>query len=395
VAQTVTVTGVDDAMQDGSIAYTIVLGTVASADANYAGVDPADVAATNADDDGAGITVTPVAGLVTTEAGGTASFGVVLRSQPTASVVFAVASSDSTEGVASVASLTFTALDWNVQQTITVTGVDDAVADGATTYHILLGAAASGDPEYAGIDPVDVDVTNADNDGPGITVTPVAGLATTEAGGSASFTVMLDSQPAAPVAIPVASSDAGEGVASVASLVFTATDWNVPQTVTVTGVDDPVADGPVAYNVILDAATSADPNYNDMDAADVAVVNADDDAAGITVAPTAGLATTETGGTASFTVVLRSQPTANVVVPVASSDASEGVASVAGLTFTATDWNVPQTVTVTGIDDAVVDGAVAYSVNLGVATSADATYNGMDVPDPAVVNADDDGPASR
>jgi hypothetical protein len=175
VAQTVTVTGVDDAMQDGSIAYTIVLGTVASADANYAGVDPADVAATNADDDGAGITVTPVAGLVTTEAGGTASFGVVLRSQPTASVVFAVASSDSTEGVASVASLTFTALDWNVQQTITVTGVDDAVADGATTYHILLGAAASGDPEYAGIDPVDVDVTNADNDGPGITVTPVAG----------------------------------------------------------------------------------------------------------------------------------------------------------------------------------------------------------------------------
>src|SRR6185369_12228965 len=317
-AQTVTVTGVDDAMQDGSIAYTIVLGTAASADANYAGVDPADVAATNADDDGAGITVTPVAGLVTTEAGGTASFGVVLRSQPTASVVFAVASSDSTEGIASVASLTFTALDWNVQQTITVTGVDDAVADGATTYHILLGAAASGDPEYAGIDPVDVDVTNADNDGPGITVTPVAGLATTEAGGTASFSVALASQPIADVTVPVSSSDPTEGTASVASLTFTPGNWNAAQTVTVTGIDDAMQDGDIAYTIVLGAAASADASYASVDPADVALVNGDNDTAGITVTPVAGLVTTEAGGTASFTVVLGSQPLSDVVIPVAS-----------------------------------------------------------------------------
>jgi hypothetical protein len=60
----------------------------------------------------------------------------------------------------------------------------------------------------------------------------------------------------------------------------------------------------------------------------VAVVNADNDVAGITVTPVAGLATTEAGGTASFSVVLGSQPTADVVIPVASSDASEGFASV-------------------------------------------------------------------
>jgi hypothetical protein len=56
----------------------------ASSDPIYAAIDPADVAVTNADDDAAGITVTPVAGLGTTEAGGTASFTVVLTSQPTA-----------------------------------------------------------------------------------------------------------------------------------------------------------------------------------------------------------------------------------------------------------------------------------------------------------------------
>jgi hypothetical protein len=73
------------------------------------------------------------------------------------------------------------------------------------------------------------------------------------------------------------------------------------------------------------------------------VTNADDDAAGITVTPVAGLGTTEAGGTASFTVVLTSEPTADVVIPVASSDTTEGTVSAAKLTFTAADWNVPQT----------------------------------------------------
>ena len=42
-----------------------------------------------------------------------------------------------------------------------------------------------------------------------------------------------------------------------------------------------------------------------LDAADVAVTNTDNDAAGITVTPTTGLTTTEAGGTATFTVVLQ------------------------------------------------------------------------------------------
>src|SRR6185369_7682708 len=181
-----------------------------------------------------------------------------------------------------------------------------------------------------------------------------------------------------------------EGVASPASLTFTAANWNVPQTVTVTGVDDQVADGAVGYSVVLGAATSSDAVYNGMDAADVAVVNADNDAAAILVTPVSGLATTEAGGQASFTVVLKSQPTANMVIPVASSDPTEGVASPASLTVTAANGNVPQTVTVTGVDDQVADGAVGYSVVLGAATSSDAVYNGMDAADVAVVNADND-----
>src|SRR5207342_123063 len=218
----------------------------------------------------------------------------------------------------------------------------------------------------------------ADDDVAGITVTPVAGLATGEAGGSAEFTVKLNSEPVADVVIPVASNDATEGVSSVASLTFTAADWNVAQTVTVTGVQDQVADGPIAYEVALGAAASSDPNYTGMDAADVAVTNADDDAAAITVTPTSGLVTTEAGGQASFGIVLTSEPTADVTIPVFSSNAIEGAASPVSLTFTATNWNAPQTVTVTGGDDQIADGAIAYQVITGAATSADPNYNGMD-----------------
>src|SRR5207248_3144238 len=143
---------------------------------------------------------------------------------------------------------------------------------------------------------------------------------------------------------------------SAGSLTFTAANWNTPQTITVTGVDDFVDDGDIAYTIVTGAATSTDGNYSGINPSDVGVTNTDNDTAGVTVRPTSGLTTTEAGGTASFTVVLTSQPTASVSVPLSSSNTSEGTVSAANLTFTTGNWNVPQTVTVTGVDDFVDDG---------------------------------------
>src|SRR5262249_9703401 len=49
---------------------------------------------------------------------------------------------------------------------------------------------------------------------------------------------------------------------------------------TVTGVDDSLVDGDIGYMLVTGAATSADPNYNGLDAADVPLANVDDDAPG-------------------------------------------------------------------------------------------------------------------
>ena len=327
---------------------------------------------TNIDDDTAGIIVTPTSGLITSEIGGEApTFTVVLTSQPTANVVIDLSSSDTTEGTVSPVSLTFTSANWNMPQTVTVHGVNDVVDDGDIAYTIVTAPATSGDPAYSGMNASDVSATNIDSDAAGFFVTPISGLTTTEAGGRAHFTVVLNTQPSADVTIALSSSNPSEGTVSPASLTFTSDNWNIPQTVDVTGVNDPFDDGDIGYTIVTAAAISADPGYNGLNPLDVSVINIDNDTAGITVSPTFGLTTTESGGTATFTIVLNSQPTADVTIGLSSSDTSEGTVSPASVTFTTANWNTPQTVTVTGVNDLFDDGDVAYTIVTAAATSSD------------------------
>ncbi|MGF1938683.1 MAG: beta strand repeat-containing protein [Nostoc sp. ChiQUE02] len=114
-------------------------------------------------DDIAGFSISPITGLVTTEAGGTASFNIQLTSQPTANVTFNLSSSKVSEGTVSVSSVTFTAANWNTPQTITVTGVNDNIVDDNIVYQIITGTAVSSDANYNNLNPNDVDVVNIKN----------------------------------------------------------------------------------------------------------------------------------------------------------------------------------------------------------------------------------------
>ncbi len=86
---------------------------------------------------------------------------------------------------------------------------------------------------------------------------------------------------------------------------------------------------------------------------------------GVSLVSPVELKTTETGSSDSFTVSLNSKPTSDVVIPVSSSDATEGTVSTNSLVFTPLNWYLPQTVTVLGHDDAIVDGVIQYAINLG------------------------------
>jgi len=97
----------------------------------------------------------------------------------------------------------------------------------------------------------------------------------------------------------------------------------------------------------------------------------DDDTAGVTVAA-ANPVSVDEGGTATYTVVLDSQPFESVTITATSSDTDAATVSPASHIFTAANWNAPATFTVTALaDDDTEDESVAVSHRI---TSAGADY---------------------
>ncbi|MDQ3340063.1 MAG: Ig-like domain-containing protein [Myxococcota bacterium] len=204
-------------------------------------------------------------------------------------------------------------------------------------------------------------------------------LRTNEAGGTATFTITLSNPPLQPITIDLSSTNELEGTVEPARITLSRDNFEAGVMVTVTGVDDFVADGSQLYSIRV-APTA------DLDAADVAVVNDDDDMVGVRVTPTSGLVTTKQGGTATFTVELTSKPAGAVTVPLSSSNTNQGTIDRASVSFTDADWNASQTVTITGKNDGLFNGNVMYTIVTGATTSADAAYTDVVVDDVFVTN---------
>ena len=208
-------------------------------------------------------------------------------------------------------------------------------------------------------------------------------LTVAEAAGRATYRVVMAGQlSAGDVIVTPQSSDTSVATVS-GPLRFTRADWNVPKTVMVTGVDDDL-DNPGDRRVAT--ITHAVTGGGDVD--DVRVTVTDDDSAGIAVSAATNDATTnEAGGTVQFRVALTSQPTADVMIGLSSSDPEEGSVDRPGLTFTPANWNVPQTVTVTG-QGSDMDGDRTYRILIAPAISEDAVYDGWDAADIELTNAE-------
>ncbi|MCA9170223.1 MAG: hypothetical protein KDB23_21245, partial [Planctomycetales bacterium] len=281
--------------------------------------------------------------------------------------------------------LSGTQVDWSQPQNVTIDLANVEHADPVTLYFDLIGFGSTS--SVVTLQNLQL-VTDGGTAEPGIVVTPTSDLTTTEDGGTAQFTVVLTAQPTDVVLVPLFSSSTREGRLSAASLRFTPDNWDVPQTVVVTGQDDDLVDGDRAYAVITAWATSADRRYHGMNPADVQLINRDNDVAlpQIVVNAASDLWTDEGGATAQFEIVLSAQPTADVTVPLSSTNTSEGIVSPAEVIFTASNWDQPQTITVTGVNDGLVDANANYWITTGWAVSADARYHGQDPDDVPVVN---------
>ena len=358
--------------------------------------------------------------------GNTATFQVKLATQPTSPVSVAVSSADEGEGLVSqsgdaaparTTTLRFTTGNWNTNQTVTLTGVDDRAVDDNQDYLVRLNPNAAATDAYSLAPRAQALMRTTDTNTAGLTVSETS-VSTSEASGTArtdDFTVRLDTIPSATVTVDVASSAADEAGVSPSSIKFGAAAdadnsifaWNDPQTVTVTGADDDAQDGSQTYSVTLDPSSS-DTNYDGLDTVSVSGTNADDDDAALTVSKTS-VSTGEDGTTDDFTVRLATEPTGTVTVTVTSSKTTEATVSPGTLTFAAAadtsdsnnpvyKWDDPRMVTVTGVDDANPEAAQSYTITVAATSpgsGGDAIYHSnTEVPDVTVsgTNADNDAP---
>jgi multidrug efflux pump subunit AcrA (membrane-fusion protein) len=312
--------------------------------------------------------------LVVTEGGLAATFTVALGAAPESDVVLTVRSADTSEFTVAPEGLVFTSADWSTEQTVTVTGADDRLLDGDRSSSVVLSMLdAYSDDNFDGTGDVVVAVTTTDDDTAGFVVSQ-AGAPVTEAGSTTTFTVVLEVQPPSDVVFSVSSPDTAEATVSAPNLTFTADNWSTAQPVTVTGVDDTLVDGSQTSVIVVavDASSSADA-FDLLTDHSVRVTTIDDDSPGFTLWTTA-VTVGEDGTSDSFTVVLNQAPTSDVELAISSADTGEATVSPATVTFTVDNWSTAQPVTVTGVDDTVVDGGqnTALTVSVVDATSDDA-----------------------
>ena len=328
-AVTVTVSAAEDA--DSTHDTATVTHTVTGGDYNFV----INVIVTVTDNDTPGVTVTPLS--LTIGEGSTGTYAVVLNTQPSGNVMVAIRSNNTDVTVPS-STLTFTMTDWNTEQTVTVTAGQDADAanDMATLTHNPSGGG------YNSVSSVSLMVTVTDDEMAGVTVTPTS--LTVNEGGTNTYTVVLDTQPTATVTVTIVDpTDNADVTANPASLTFSTSDWNTAVTVTVSAAED--ADSTHDTATVTHTVTGGDYNF----VINVIVTVTDNDTPGVTVTPLS--LTIGEGSTGTYAVVLNTQPSGNVMVAIRSNNTDVTVPS-STLTFTMTDWNTEQTVTVTAGQDA-------------------------------------------
>ncbi len=388
--KTITVTAINDQIDDGDHSYTIITSNASGSEPDYDGMAVDDINVNITDIHTAGIS-TSVASGNTTEAGGTATFTVVLDSKPTANVEVTATSDDNTEGQVTSNPLTFTPVNWDTPQTVSITGMNDDLDDGNQDYNINV-EINSADSNYGSDFNTSVPLVNEDDDTSGLTIVENTPFVTTEKGGTATFTVVLDSEPVSDVTVTSSSNTTSEGlVTNGNSLTFTSSNWNTPQTVTITGQDDDIDDGNQEYQIDI-KVSSADTKYGSDLNTSLSLNNEDDDNFGVKLLPVTStsdrLETSEDGGQATFTVVLESQPTHQVTFSFVSGNTDEGTVT-SSATFSSSDWNTPKTITVTGVNDDVDDGNQDYVVSI-TTTSNDDKYNDLSINDVYLTNTDND-----
>ena len=338
---TFTLTAMDDLIDEPDEAVSI---TGTSQDAGFEVIG---TAVSITDNDERGVQIDPTA--LTVPEGGDETYTVVLTSEPIGDVTVTPSVNGDADVTVSSA-LRFTATDWDQAQTVTVSAAQDADAanDTATIEHTVSGA----DYGANGVTANDVPVTVEDVE---TVVTLTANPAAVKEGAGAAIVTVtgrLDGEPRAePTTLTVSVGGTGDAAtggtdyAAVNDLSLTIPSGQASGTATfaLTPLEDLIDEPDEAVSITGTTEAAG------FDVTGTTLVIADNDERGVTVSP-AELVVAE-GASATYTVVLDTEPTESVTVTPSVSGSPDLTFEPSSLTFTASDWDTAQTVTISATED--------------------------------------------
>lgn len=292
-----------------------------------------------------------------------------LNAKPKSDVIVMIKSDHDDRLSISSSSLMFTASNWDTEQSVKFTAIDDHIANGDLDFSIKINA-SSGDSRFNDIKNT-VQVSIKDNDEVGIVYDDSS--ITLNEGQSVVRSFKLKSQPLADVILNISSEHDDKLTISSKQLMFTSSNWNINQSVTFTSIDDNIASGDLSFNIKI-KPSSTDALYNNISENTIPITIKDDDLAGIIYDSTS--VTLNEGQSIIRSFKLKSQPTSNVTLSINSNNSSRLSISKQSLAFTASNWNIDQSVTFTSIDNSIYDGDVTVSVTIK-STSSDINYNNL------------------
>ena len=381
----VKINGLADHMIDGNQPVKITF-TSSSEDTDYNTLEALVVNATVVDTDTAELVNTmSTAAIVKEGSADMVAMGLSLSSIPTSDVSVAISVSDPSELKVSKSVVTIKKDQWDFQQEINVSSVDDNLVDGDIKSKVVLKMTSS--DENFNNKTKEVEFTTVDNDMAAFVISSSAASFPENSGSTTSMTVKLQAQPTADVKVAVASSDTTElDVTSSKNLTFTKDNWNTPQTVNVKVIDDNMADGTQTAYVKF-TASSTDAKFNGITGQSAKYTIIDNEAPSV-VLTASPLTIYQSSPTTTVSIVLGVQPATNVSVSLGASKPEFLSFSNSSVSFTTTNWNVPQKVTLTANFEKVASASSTVSI-IGMANggvyagikSNQVTFNLIKVPE--------------
>ena len=375
---TVTLGAVNDDVDGNDRDYGLKV-SVVDGPAGYAGLEMT-VTGSVRDDDTSNLMLDPsFSTLLTFAESGTSQVTVKLATMPSAIVTVAISSSDSEQSnlIVSHTQLVFTADNWDTDQTVTLTGVEDSLVDGTKT-EMLTYDLSSSDTRYGNLPDVTQTLNVTDSDNAIIRSDPTTLPNINEEGESSTATVTLSLETTAASGVTL---DFTSPFPAVATLTLSETPLRA--TLTTTSDRATVTLGAVANNsdtgnrpyALLVSVVGGPGGYSGLKLSVTGMVT-DDDVANLLLAPTTLPNVTEIGET-QVNVMLATQPSADVTVSVSSSETGEATVSPARLVFTAESWNVAKPVTLSGVEDNLVDGTQEVIVTYDLSSIGDSDYDDL------------------